>query len=85
MTDYDKETINEMNAPDFKEYDPNRLWVIVRKDYEEGSRAMWREYERFSTKEEARKTLSMIRENQNSYEDRTGYESLISYKIVKEK
>jgi hypothetical protein len=84
MNEVDRETVQEMNAPHFTNYDPDRLWVVVRKDYEEGSRAMWRESERFSTQDEARKVLRTIRENQAAYEDRTGYEPMTAYKIVEQ-
>lgn len=68
----------------FTTYDPSRPFVIVRKDYEEGSRAMWREYERFEMRAEARAALQVIHDNLSTYEDRTGYETMAAYKIVED-
>ena len=80
----DQERTNEMNSPVFTDYNPEKLWVVVRKDYEEGSLAMWREYERFATQSEARSALLTVRNNQAAYEDRTGYETLVAFKIVED-
>jgi hypothetical protein len=80
-----QELAHEMNAPVFTNVDPLRPWVVVMKDHDEGSRAMWREYERFPTEVEARAALRQIRENQAAYEDRTGYEPSCSYKVVEDK
>jgi hypothetical protein len=79
-----QEFANEMNQPVFTEYDPTRPWVVLRKDYEEGSRAMWREYERFKAEVDARYALRNIRENQYAYEDRTGIEPMCSFKVVRQ-
>ena len=84
MNDADRELSHEMNQPVFTNYDPERPWVIVGKDYDEGSRAMWREYERFPTQADARHALRVMRENRAAYEDKTGYESLVDYKIVED-
>lgn len=85
MNEIDHDTINEMNTPVFSNYDETRPFVIVSRDLDEGSRAMWREYARFSTKEECRELLRRKREARAQYEDETGYESLIQYKIVEDK
>jgi hypothetical protein len=80
----EQETAQEMSFPVFTNFDPSRLWVIVCKDYEEGTRAMWREWDRFTTQDEAREALRMKRAAICAYEDRTGYETMIAYKIVQQ-
>ena len=84
MDESDRERSNEMAQPVLTNYDPEITWVVVAKDYDEGSIAMWREYERFSTRDEALHALKNIRENQNAYEDQTGYEPSVAYKIVRD-
>ena len=73
-----------MNAPVFSQFDAARPWVIVRKDYDEGTRAMWREWSRFASKDEAMEVLRRKREGMAAYEDETGYESMVAYKVVKD-
>ncbi len=85
-TEADRELAHEMSLPVFTNHDPNRgQWVIVRKDYDEGSSAMWREWHRFGTQDEARNWLRRKRQAEDIYQDETGYEPCFSYKIVEDK